>query len=213
MSFTSRPSDEQDHVAELVDPAGPRSSGPAASDRPRSSPGRRVSDAMSFVSSPCRYDARSAPGHDHPRIAGSLDEAGVAASRGVTGSMSLERPAGIMDAMLRFMRLCSILSGRAARLVAIAVAADGGRRRRSAAQTPPSTFTVFVRSTPIGSEQVAVERTARRMDDHEQRPGRAAGRSHPATRSRRGTTPTGSRSSCTLDATLRRPVDDCSRRR
>ena len=60
--------------------------------------------------------------------------------------------------MLRFMRLSHSIRG-AARLVAIAVALTAPAARAAHAQTP-STFTVFVRSTPIGSEQVAVERTA-----------------------------------------------------
>ncbi len=60
--------------------------------------------------------------------------------------------------MLRFMRLSHSIRG-AARLVAIAVALTAAAAGAAHAQTP-STFTVFVRSTPIGSEQVAVERTA-----------------------------------------------------
>ena len=60
--------------------------------------------------------------------------------------------------MLRFMRLFHSIRG-AARLVAIAVALTAAAAGAAHAQTP-STFTVFVRSTPIGNEQVAVERTA-----------------------------------------------------
>ena len=60
--------------------------------------------------------------------------------------------------MLRFMRLFHSIRG-AARLVAIAVALTAAAAGAAQAQTP-STFTVFVRSTPIGNEQVAVERTA-----------------------------------------------------
>ena len=96
-----------------------------------------------------------------------------------------------MDTMLRSCAFSHSIRAAGSLRAALAIGArlDARPRHAPRRRQPHRPSLVFLRSTPVGTEQVAVERTAEWLDDHEQRPRRAAGRSRrpqPAGALRRG---------------------------
>src|SRR5262249_21759150 len=113
---------------------------------------------MSLVSRPCKYEARSVPDTTiRPRSERSRN-----AARWRAASYASTETAGIMVLCCGMLSLHSIRAALAALTIALPLSAFA----QEPAPVPQlqeagaTTFTVFLRGAPIGTEQIAIARTA-----------------------------------------------------